>query len=94
MNKHVVRGHVLPDDLERRLQRVAGRTQKSPTRLLELALNYFLDQVETDDEVHAVVEESVREYDETGLHLTNEDVREWAARVADGEDAPPPEPHT
>lgn len=94
MNKHVAHGHVLSDDLEKRLQRVAARSKSSATELLEAALNYFLDQVETDEERHADLEESAREYEATGLHVTNEEMMEWLKRVADGEDVPPPKSHT
>lgn len=94
MNKHVAHGHVLAADLETRLARVAERTGKSSTRLLETALAYFLDQVETEDEIRADLDESFRDYEETGLHLTNDEVMEWLKRVAAGEDVPPPKAHT
>jgi len=94
MNKHVVHGYVLSEDIERRLARAVQRTAKSPERLIEAALNYFLDQIETDDEMRADAEESFRDYQETGLHLTNEEVMEWLERRANGEDVPLPDPHT
>ena len=94
MNKHVVHGHVLSEDLEKRLQRVAARSKSSADELLEAALNYFLDQVETDDEMLADLEESAREYEETGLHVNNDEIMEWLKRIADGEDVPPPKSHT
>jgi len=94
MNKHVVHGHVLSEDLERRLQRVAARTGKAPTRLVEAALAYFLDQIETDEEVVTELDERVRHYKETGLHVTNDEVKEWLSRRAKGEDIPPPKAHT
>lgn len=94
MNKHVVQGHVLAEDVERRLARAARRTGKSPERLIEASLSYFLDQIETDEEARADAEESYRDYLETGLHLTNEEVMEWLERRAKGKDVPMPEPHT
>ena len=94
MNKHVVHGYVLEEDLEKRLQRVAARSKSSATELLEAALNYFLDQVETDEEIAADLEESARDYETTGLHVTNDEVLEWLERRANGEDVPMPEPHT
>lgn len=94
MNKHVAPRHVLSPELELRLQRVAERLNRSPTRLLEAALGYFLDQVETDEEINTYIEERLREMKETGLHVTNEEVMEWLERVANGEDVPPPEAHT
>ncbi len=94
MNKHVVHGYVLSESLDRRLQRVAERTQKSPTRLLEAALNYFLDQIETDEEVQVELDERSRHMSETGLHVTNDEMKAWLERVANGEDIPPPKAHT
>lgn len=94
MNKHVVQGYVLSESLERRLQLVSERTGKSPTRLIEAALAYFLDQTETDEEVVAELDKRVRHYKETGLHVTNDEVREWLGRRAMGEDVPPPKAHT
>ena len=94
MNKHVVHGHVLSESLERRLQRVAERSKKSPTRLIEAALASFLDQIETDDEVATELDERARHWKETGLHVTNDEVKEWLTRRAKGEDVPPPKAHT
>jgi len=94
MNKHVANGHVLSPDLEKRLGRVAERTGKSSTRLLEAALAYFLDQVETDEEVRLELDERLQHMKETGLHVTNDEVMAWLKRLADGEDVPPPKAHT
>ena len=94
MNKHVVQGYVLSEDVERRLARAARRTGKSPQRLIETSLSYFLDQIETEEEALADAEGSYRDYVETGLHLTNEEVMEWLERRANGKDVPLPDPHT
>ena len=50
MNKHVVSKHALPEDLEKRLQRVASRMHTSTAEELEIAVTHFLDEVETEDE--------------------------------------------
>lgn len=94
MNKHVASGHVLAPDLEKRLARVAERTRRSPADLLEVALHRFLGEIETEDELHAELEDRFREMEETGLHLTNDEVMEWLDRVAKGEDPPLPKAHT
>lgn len=94
MNKHVVHGHVSSESIERRLQRVAKRTEKSPARLIEAALGYFLDQIETDAEQQTELEARFQHWKKTGLHVTNDEVKEWLARRAAGEDVPPPKAHT
>lgn len=94
MNKHVVHGHVLSESLERRLQHAAERTEKSPARLIEAALGYFLDQIETDAEQQTELEARFQRWKKTGLHVTNDEVKEWLVRRAAGEDVPPPKAHT
>ncbi|MBI4923613.1 MAG: hypothetical protein HY834_17875 [Devosia nanyangense] len=49
---------------------------------------------ETEEEFWATARESLRDYRETGLHLTQEEVEEWMARRARGDRAPMPKPHT
>src|SRR5690606_7484561 len=93
-NMHVVHGDVLSEGGEKRLARAAQRTRQSPERLLDASLSYFLDQIETDEEVRADAEESFRDYQETWLHLTNEEVMDWLERRANGEDVPLPDAHT
>ncbi|RYZ67796.1 MAG: hypothetical protein EOP08_01995 [Proteobacteria bacterium] len=94
MNKHVVHGHILEADVERRLERVAIRMKTPPAELVNMAVDYFLDQVETPEEELIGLEEDRIEYERTGLHLTNDEMKEWLERIANGEDAPMPKPHT
>lgn len=94
MNKHVVHGYVLSEDLERRLERVADRRKKTPAELVETAVHMLLEQVETDDEWLAELNDRSREHRETGLHLTHDEVSEWLRKVAKGERPPRPKAHT
>lgn len=94
MNKHVAHGHILDADVERRLERVAARMKTPPAELVSMAVDYFLDQVETPEEEAITLEEDRLEYERTGLHLTNDEVLEWLERRANGEDVPMPKPHT
>ena len=55
MNKHVVNGHVVEADLERRLERVAVRMKMSTTELVNMAV--FLERAETPEEELAGIEE-------------------------------------
>lgn len=94
MNKHVVQGYVVAGDTQSRVERVATRMKVSTTELVNMAVDYFLDQVETPEEELAGLEDTVRDYERTGLHVTNEEVMEWLERRANGEDIPMPKPHT
>jgi predicted transcriptional regulator len=49
---------------------------------------------ETEEEFWASVEASHRDYQETGLHLTHDEVVEWMEKRLRGERVPMPEPHT
>lgn len=93
MNKHVVHGHVLEPDLESRLERVAARMGLSTTELVNMAVDFLLERAETPEEELAGLDEDMREYEKTGLHVTNDEVKDWLERYLEGE-APPPKPHT
>jgi len=93
MNKHVVHGHVVEPDLERRLDRVAERMSLSTTELVNMAVDFFLERAETPEEELASLEEERAEYEKNPVHLTNDEMKEWLERLANGEDAPMPKPH-
>jgi predicted transcriptional regulator len=94
MNKHVVHGYVLEEELEKRLTRVSERMEMSTTELVNMAVDFFLERAETPEEELKMLDERSREMDETGLHITNDEMREWLERVARGENVPPPKAHT
>jgi predicted transcriptional regulator len=48
----------------------------------------------TDEEFWAGARESVRHYEETGLHLTHDEVKEWMRQRALGNRIPMPKLHT
>ena len=48
----------------------------------------------TDEEFEAKSRESLRHYQETGLHLTNDEVKEWMRQRALGNRIPMPKLHT
>lgn len=94
MNKHVVHGHVLEPELENRLGRVAERMKMPTTDLVNMAVDFFLERAETPEEELAMLADRSREMDETGLHITNDEMREWLEHIANGENVPPPKAHT
>ena len=42
----------------------------------------------------AQVRSALKEFEETGLHVTQEEMEAWLARLEAGEDVDPPKPHT
>lgn len=48
----------------------------------------------TDEQFLAGARESARHYEETGLHLTHQEVKDWMKRRARGERVPAPKLHT
>ncbi len=77
-----------------RVKRLADLTQRSPHWLMKQAIEQYVEREEKREALRAELESRAREYDETGLHLTFEEVDDWLSRVANGEQPPLPEAHT
>jgi predicted transcriptional regulator len=83
----------LDDDLRDRLRAVAKDRQLSVNRLMNGALRDFVERAELRAAFLREAEEAHRDYLETGLHVTQEEMDVWFDAVARGEDSPMPEPH-
>jgi len=94
MNKHVAKQYVVAPGLEARLERVAERLQRSTDQVLESALVDYLDRIETREQLYEELDRRHERYQQTGLHLTNEEVRQWLLQRARGERVPRPKAHT
>lgn len=70
-----------------RLSSVAKRTKRSSHYIMREALMSHLTQLEKRLEFIAEAEESWREYKETGLYYSGEDMEKWAA--SGGKELPP-----
>ena len=80
-------------DLAARLERLAKERNTTPATMLETLLLRSLDDEENEAAWDRRAQDSIEEFDRTGLHLTNEEVMEWLERRAKGEDVPPPQCH-
>lgn len=84
----------LPAELKNRLQKVAESQRRSAHWVMLEAIEGHVTRAELREKLWQEAEESWREYQETGLHLTGEEVNDWLRRRARGEDVELPEPHT
>jgi predicted transcriptional regulator len=84
----------LDEGLRDRLRSIAVREGSTPNRLMNEAINEFVDRKERRTAYLAEVNARYEEYRETGLHLTEDEVDEWLDALLRGEDPPIPEPHT
>jgi predicted transcriptional regulator len=84
----------LDEGLRDRLRSIAAREGSTPNRLMNEAINEFVDRKERRATYLAEVNARHEEYQRTGLHLTEGEVDEWLDALLRGEDPPIPEPHT
>jgi predicted transcriptional regulator len=84
----------LVNGLKDRLRAIAESRQRSVNGLMNDVLLEFADRAERRATFLREAQEAHREYRETGLHVTREEMDTWFDAVARGEDPPLPEPHT
>lgn len=83
----------LGPDLEERLEKVAGRRDRSSHWVMKRAIEEFVERDEEEAAFNKRAQESWEHYQRTGLHLTNEEVMDWLDRRIRGEDVPLPKAH-
>jgi predicted transcriptional regulator len=84
----------LDPEIRARLERLAEARQRSTAGLLLDAIRQYVDREERRERFDRDALAALREYEETGLHVTQEEMEEWFARLEAGEDLEPPQPHT
>jgi predicted transcriptional regulator len=80
----------LVDGLKDRIKAIAEDDRRSVNWLMNQALSEYADRRERRKAYLAGLRESHDEFEETGLHLTQDQVEEWMAKRAAGEPAPMP----
>lgn len=83
----------LDDELRARVKALATARQRSPHWLMQTAIEAY---VEVEEKREAFRQDALRaweDYQLTGLHVTHSEADAWLAKLAAGEDTPPPEPH-
>jgi predicted transcriptional regulator len=84
----------LDPSLQDRLQRLAGQRDRTAHYLMREAIQQYLDREEARESFKQEALASWAEYQETGLHVTDENMRRWLRSWGTEDELPPPEPHT
>ncbi len=84
----------LADGLKDRLKAIAEDENRSANWLMNDAISSYVERKEKRKALLAELREAHRDFQETGLHLTQQEVEDWMARRARGDRAPMPKPHT
>ena len=84
----------MPQALRNRVQKLAAARKHSAHALMLQAIETYMDREERREELRQAGICAHDEYMQTGLHLSNAEVKTWLAELAQGNAAPPPECHT
>lgn len=69
----------IDDDMKARVQRLADQKQRSSHWVMREAIEEYVTREETREDFHREAMRSWAEYQETGKHLTGDEVRSWLA---------------
>lgn len=79
--------------VEARLRRLADARGRSAQDIMRDAVDQYLEREESRDQALRDAETAWSDYKATGLHVGSEEADTWLARLEDGEDCEPPQPH-
>lgn len=81
----------LDDELQRRVQHLADLRRRSPHWIMHEAIRDYVEREEKRESFKQEAIASWEAYQETGLHLTGEEVRDWLGHWgSEGETEAPP----
>ncbi|HTW26583.1 MAG TPA: CopG family ribbon-helix-helix protein [Acetobacteraceae bacterium] len=83
----------LDDDLADRLRRLASLRQRSPHWIMREAIREYITREEARESFHEEALASWSAYQETGRHLTADEVRAWLDTWGTDAEAEPPVCH-
>jgi len=83
----------LDDELQGRLRQLAERRRRTPHWVMREAIREYVIREEARDRFSEVAEESWRHYQETGLHITGEELFAWMETWGTEDETDPPECH-
>lgn len=84
----------LDDRLKDRVQRLAEARHRSPHWIMHEAITEYIDREEKRQAFYQDALRAWKEYRETGLHATGEDVDRWLASWGTDHELPAPKCHT
>lgn len=83
----------LDDELNARIHRLADNSNRSPQSIVHEAVQQYVDKEEATAIREQQALEALRDYRETGLHLTGREVTDWLDTWGTGQEIDAPECH-
>lgn len=83
----------LDEATKERVRKIAAERHRSPHWIMKEAITQYIEEADWRAELHRAGNAAWADYQSNGLHLTQEEMEVWFARIAAGEDVPPPECH-
>lgn len=83
----------LDDALKERVKHLAKVRRRSSHWIMREAIAQYVEREEKREEFRLAAIRAWEEYQQTGLHVTLEEVDAWLAKLEAGEDAEPPKCH-
>jgi len=84
----------LDDGLKERLRVIAAEEQRSANWLMNDAISAYVERKEHRRALRRQMQDAHDDFERTGLHLTQQEVRDWMERRLRGERDPIPKLHT
>lgn len=79
--------------MKERIQRLAEARRRTSHWIMREAIDEYVSREEKRQSFLQDAQNAWEEYQRTGLHLTDEEVGDWIAKLESGEDADQPECH-
>ncbi len=80
-------------EMKARVQRLADSQRRTSHWIMREAIESYVSREEKRQSFYQDAQAAWEDYQRTGLHLTNEEVGDWIAKLEAGEDAELPECH-
>lgn len=84
----------LDADMKERVKRLAESRQRTSHWLMREAIQQYVEREEKRESLRQEALDAWREYKETGLHVTGDEVIAWLETWGDDKEMPPPKCHT
>lgn len=83
----------IEDDTKKRLQRLAKTKKRTQHYLMKEAIDQYIEKEEKQEELRRSALEAYQDYQETGLHLTGNEVINWLQTWGNDAETEAPECH-
>ncbi len=83
----------LPADLKDRIQELAATRQRSTNALVVQAITVFVEREEKREALRHECIAAHDHYEQTGLHVTSAEVKDWIEALRQGKKVEPPKCH-